>query len=45
MINEGVDLFHGGGFTSSAHTREDIQQTVAAFERTLARMKAEGLFG
>ncbi|HET7036358.1 MAG TPA: aminotransferase class III-fold pyridoxal phosphate-dependent enzyme [Thermomicrobiaceae bacterium] len=45
MLNLGVDLFHGGGFTSSAHTPQDIERTVAAFEQTLARMKREGLFG
>ena len=45
MLNLGVDLFHGGGFTSSAHTPQDVERTIAAFDQTLGRMKREGLFG
>ncbi|HEX5504397.1 MAG TPA: aspartate aminotransferase family protein [Thermomicrobiales bacterium] len=44
-VLEGVDLWHGGGaIVSVAHSREDIAHTVEAFDRTLARMQAEGLF-
>lgn len=41
---EGVDLFNGGGMTSLAHTDDDIDFTVAAFERALLRMRLEGMF-
>ncbi|MFO7270963.1 aspartate aminotransferase family protein [Sphaerobacter thermophilus] len=44
MINEGVDLFHGGGLLSAAHSEEDIAKTIEAFDRTVARMADEGLF-
>ncbi|HET8628293.1 MAG TPA: aspartate aminotransferase family protein [Thermomicrobiales bacterium] len=44
-VLEGVDLWHGGGaILSVAHTDADIARTIAAFDRTLARMKDEGLF-
>jgi glutamate-1-semialdehyde aminotransferase len=41
---EGVELFHSGGMTSVAHTTDDIDQTVEAFDRVLARMVDEGAF-
>ncbi len=44
MINEGVDLFHGGGLLSVAHTPEDIDRTIEAFDRSVRRMRDEGLF-
>ena len=44
MINAGVDLFHGGGLLSAAHSEEDIAKTIEAFDRTIARMADEGLF-
>ena len=40
MLLEGVQLFHGSGFLSSAHTEQDVEQTVAAFAATLARLPA-----
>ena len=43
MLLEGVHLFQGRGFLSSAHTEEDVERTAAALERTLRRMQAEGL--
>lgn len=43
MINEGADLFHGGGLLSVAHTPADIDKTIEAFDRTIARMVAEGI--
>jgi glutamate-1-semialdehyde 2,1-aminomutase len=43
MLIEGVDIFHLGGFISSAHTDEDIEKTVKAFEASLKRMKKSGI--
>jgi glutamate-1-semialdehyde 2,1-aminomutase len=40
MLLEGVHLFHGSGFLSAAHGERDIEQTVAAFAATLARLPA-----
>jgi glutamate-1-semialdehyde 2,1-aminomutase len=43
LNNHGVDLMRGhSGFLSSAHTEEDIAQTLAAFSATLDDMAAEG---
>ncbi len=45
MLLEGMDLWHGAGaILSVTHTLEDIDRTVEAFDRTLGRVKAEGLF-
>ncbi|MBO8141748.1 MAG: aspartate aminotransferase family protein [Firmicutes bacterium] len=43
MLLEGVDLMRSGGFLSAAHSPADVEETVAAFERALARLKREGL--
>src|SRR6266853_5501067 len=40
MLLEGVQLFHGSGFLSAAHTETDVERTVAAFAATLARLPA-----
>ena len=40
MLAEGVQLFHGSGFLSAAHTETDVEQTAAAFAATLARLPA-----
>ncbi|HEY5985200.1 MAG TPA: hypothetical protein VIV12_02275, partial [Streptosporangiaceae bacterium] len=40
MLLEGVQLFHGSGFLSAAHTEGDVERTVAAFAATLARLPA-----
>ena len=40
MLLEGVQLFHGSGFLSAAHTERDVERTVAAFAATLARLPA-----
>ena len=40
MLAEGVHLFHGSGFMSSAHTEPDVDRTVAAFAATLASLPA-----
>ena len=38
FLLEGIDLT-GGGRTSAAHTEADIEQTLAAFERVIARLR------
>jgi glutamate-1-semialdehyde 2,1-aminomutase len=43
MLVEEVDLFHLGGLVSSAHTDEDVEKTVRAFEVTVKRLKKEGI--
>jgi glutamate-1-semialdehyde 2,1-aminomutase len=40
MLLEGVQLFHGSGFLSAAHTEADVDRTGAAFAATLARLPA-----
>src|SRR5215831_16760164 len=40
MLLEGVQLFHGSGFLSSAHTEQDVERTVAAFAATLSSLPA-----
>ncbi|HET9659271.1 MAG TPA: aminotransferase class III-fold pyridoxal phosphate-dependent enzyme [Thermomicrobiales bacterium] len=42
MALEGVDLFHGGGLLSIAHTKDDIDFTVEAFDKSLTRLEADG---
>jgi glutamate-1-semialdehyde 2,1-aminomutase len=39
LLLGGVDWFGWSGMTSAAHTSEDLQQTVAAFDRALDLMK------
>jgi glutamate-1-semialdehyde 2,1-aminomutase len=43
MLLNGVDIPAHGGLTMSAHTEEDIDRTVEAFDRTITAMKREGL--
>ncbi len=45
MLLEGVHLFHSGGFFSTAHTSADVEQTIAATERVVGRMREQGLLG
>lgn len=45
MLNQGIDLFHGGGLLSSAHSGADVDRTVAAFDASISTMKEGGLFG
>ena len=40
MLLAGVQLFHGSGFLSAAHTETDVERTVAAFAATVARLPA-----
>ena len=44
MLLEGVHLFHAGGFTCTEHDSQDIEQTIAAFDRVIARMSSDGSF-
>ncbi len=43
MLLHGVQLFHGAGFLSTAHTRDDLDRTVSAFEAVVPALQAEGL--
>ncbi|MGH7801618.1 MAG: aspartate aminotransferase family protein [Thermodesulfobacteriota bacterium] len=43
MLCEGVDIFHLGGLVSSAHSDEDVERTVKAFEITIERLRREGV--
>jgi len=44
MLLEGVHIFHGNaGLLSSAHNEADIEQTATAFEKSLRRLRDEGL--
>jgi glutamate-1-semialdehyde 2,1-aminomutase len=43
MLREGVHLFHGSGFVSSAHTGTDAERTIAALDTTLRSLQAERL--
>ena len=44
MLLEGVHLFHAGGLTCTKHTQEDVDHTIAAFDRVIGRIKDEGHF-
>jgi glutamate-1-semialdehyde 2,1-aminomutase len=43
MMLEGVHLFQGRGFVSTAHDGDDVERTAAALERTLRRMRQESI--
>jgi len=43
MLLQGVHLFQGRGFVSTAHTEADVERTVAAFDLTLRGLQSEGL--
>lgn len=43
MLAQGVDLLGPGGFVSSVHGPEEIDRTVAAFDRALDDLAAAGL--
>jgi glutamate-1-semialdehyde 2,1-aminomutase len=44
MLLEGVHVFHSGGLLSTRHTDEDVAFTIAAAERVLTALQAEGAF-
>ncbi|MFN8217811.1 MAG: aminotransferase class III-fold pyridoxal phosphate-dependent enzyme [Solirubrobacterales bacterium] len=43
LLLEGVDVMRTQGFTSAAHTEEEIAATVEAFARAIERLRAERL--
>ncbi|RIK41273.1 MAG: aspartate aminotransferase family protein [Chloroflexi bacterium] len=43
MLLHGVDLFSNGGLLSIAHSDDDVEKTIAAFDVTVGRMQAEGI--
>jgi glutamate-1-semialdehyde 2,1-aminomutase len=43
MLLHGVQLFHGAGFLSTAHTDDDLERTVMAFDAVVPALQAEGL--
>lgn len=43
MLLEGVDWFGLRGMTSAAHTEEDVERTLAAFDGMIRRLRREGL--
>jgi glutamate-1-semialdehyde 2,1-aminomutase len=43
MLLEGVDLFAGGGLLSIAHTDQDADKAIAAFDRVLQRFVNDGI--
>jgi glutamate-1-semialdehyde 2,1-aminomutase len=42
MLLNGVDMMRAAGFLSAAHSPDIVEETVQAFDRTLARMQEEG---
>jgi glutamate-1-semialdehyde 2,1-aminomutase len=42
MLLEGIDLFAGGGMLSTAHTEDDVDIAIGAFDRVLVRLRDEG---
>ncbi len=43
LLLGGVDWFGWGGLTSAAHTSDDVEQTVAAFDQAIDLLRSEGL--
>jgi glutamate-1-semialdehyde 2,1-aminomutase len=43
MLNEGVHLFHGSGFLSTAHGEREAELTISALGAALSQMQSEGL--
>jgi glutamate-1-semialdehyde aminotransferase len=39
MLLNGVDLMRVAGFTSCVHEASDIDQTIDAFDRSIARLR------
>lgn len=44
LLNRGVDLMRTGGMVSGAHSDEDIDHTIEAFEDVIRTLKAENAF-
>jgi glutamate-1-semialdehyde 2,1-aminomutase len=45
MLLNGVDTMRTNGFMSAAHSEEDVERTIAAFERALMRLTEDGIIG
>lgn len=45
LYNHGVDLMGNGGMVSSTHGEREVEDTVRAFQATVADLRAEGLLG
>lgn len=45
MLINGIDVSPSIGMTSSAHSMEDVDKTVAAFDATIKQMRKEKLMG
>lgn len=43
LLLGGIDWFGWGGLTSAAHTDEDVEHTVAAFDQAIDLLRGEGL--
>jgi glutamate-1-semialdehyde aminotransferase len=43
MLLNGVDLMRVAGFVSAAHSSDIIEETVQAFDRTIARLQQEAI--
>ncbi len=43
LLLEGVDYFGWKAMTSAAHTDEDVDRTIAAFDKMIDRLREEGL--
>lgn len=43
LLCGGVDWFNWGGMTSAAHTDDDVEQTVAAFDQAIDLLRGESL--
>ena len=43
MLAQGIDLMRTAGFTSSAHSEDEIARTTEAFGHAIQRLRDEGL--
>jgi glutamate-1-semialdehyde 2,1-aminomutase len=43
MLLQGVHLFHGAAFVSTAHGGDDVERTVTAFDAVVPELQTEGL--
>jgi glutamate-1-semialdehyde 2,1-aminomutase len=44
LLNYGLDCSHNHGWLSAAHTEQDIERTVAGYERAFVSMQEDGAF-
>ena len=43
LLLNGIDISENGGMTMTAHTEEDVQKTITAFNQSIEWMRADGL--